>query len=154
MAVNKFFMELLKSVPEDIKRENHLSMGIAALIQDALDSKNMTQREFASLMGKHESEISKWLSGKHNFTINTIAKIEAVLKILMVQLASDEDIGVAESSRRFRKYPMNDFISWMCTDEKQSIKALEEYNKELKKLFLKGNMPVTSEEIYFDYCVS
>jgi hypothetical protein len=30
-------------------------------------------------MNKTEAEISKWLSGFHNFTIKTIAKIEAVL---------------------------------------------------------------------------
>ena len=30
-------------------------------------------------MGKKNAEISKWLSGEHNFTIATIAKIECIL---------------------------------------------------------------------------
>lgn len=86
MAGNEFFNQLLKSVPEEMKRENHLSMGIAALIRDALDSKNMTQREFAGLMGKDEDEISKWLSGKHDFNISTIARIEAGLGVSLIHL--------------------------------------------------------------------
>ena len=39
----------------------------------------MTQREFATLMGKRESEISRWLTGTHGFTTTTLAKISAIL---------------------------------------------------------------------------
>lgn len=31
------------------------------------------------MVGKKESEVSKWLTGTHNFTLKTIAKISAVL---------------------------------------------------------------------------
>ncbi|MBR1468552.1 MAG: helix-turn-helix transcriptional regulator [Prevotella sp.] len=39
----------------------------------------MTQKEFARRMGKTESEVSVWLSGQHNFTLRTLARISAVL---------------------------------------------------------------------------
>lgn len=39
----------------------------------------MTQKEFAKKMNKTEVEVSRWLSGTHNFTLKTIAKITAVL---------------------------------------------------------------------------
>lgn len=37
-------------------------------LADILREKKMTQREFASFMGKKESEISRWLTGSHGFT--------------------------------------------------------------------------------------
>ena len=49
-------------------------------------NKGLTQKEFARLLGKRESEISKWMTGRHNFTTQTIARIESVLgnKVLMI----------------------------------------------------------------------
>jgi transcriptional regulator with XRE-family HTH domain len=39
----------------------------------------MEQKDLARLLGKNESEISKWITGTHNFTLKTISKNEAVL---------------------------------------------------------------------------
>ena len=39
----------------------------------------MKQRDLAKALGKTETEVSRWLSGTHNLTIATIAKIAAVL---------------------------------------------------------------------------
>ena len=39
----------------------------------------MSQKEFARLMGKTETEVSRWLSGTHNLTMATICKISAAL---------------------------------------------------------------------------
>ena len=50
--------------------------------------KKMTQRELASLLKKRESEISKWLTGRHNFTINTIAHISLALEAPIINVAS------------------------------------------------------------------
>ena len=54
----------------------------------------MTQREFAALMGKRESEVSRWLSGTHGFTTNTLAKISAVLgePVVKVPEASEQSM--------------------------------------------------------------
>lgn len=45
-----------------------------------LDEKGWTQKQLAQVLGKSESEISKWMSGLHNFTFKTVAKLQAVLK--------------------------------------------------------------------------
>lgn len=52
-----------------------------------MESKGLSQKDFAKLLGKNESEISKWMRGTHNFTISTIVKIEQALgcKILSIQ---------------------------------------------------------------------
>lgn len=50
----------------------------------------MSQREFAAKMGKRESEISKWLTGRHNFTTSTIAKISYVLETQIVEVCGNK----------------------------------------------------------------
>ena len=40
----------------------------------------MTRRDLARLLGKSDAEVSKWLSGTHNLTLESVAKLEAALK--------------------------------------------------------------------------
>ncbi len=70
------------------------SMDISSQIATYLNEKNMSQQDLAIALGKHKSEISKYLSGSHNFTIQTISKIEDVLdkKIIYVPKFLEEDI--------------------------------------------------------------
>ena len=44
------------------------------------------------MLGKSEAEISKWMRGTHNFTLDTIMNIEDVLgeRILVVYSAMEE----------------------------------------------------------------
>ena len=39
--------------------------------------KGLTKKEFADSIGKRPSEVTKWLSGQHNFTIRTLAMLSA-----------------------------------------------------------------------------
>jgi len=73
------FDELYSKIPEDSRRTGSLSFAIAARILEILERKGWSQTDFARAIGKKDAEISRWLSGGHNFTIATIAKIEAVL---------------------------------------------------------------------------
>lgn len=50
----------------------------------------MTQKDLANLLGKKESEISKWMTGTHNFTLRSIAKIEKALNVSIFNLEKDE----------------------------------------------------------------
>lgn len=86
MIQNPLFRQCLAAIPEEQRLEFELSFGIAERIANLLKSKGLTQKDFARLLGKRESEISKWLTGRHNFTTQTIARIEAALgdKVLMV----------------------------------------------------------------------
>lgn len=68
-----------KKVPTEIKLMVSRSMAIAKQINRTLVKQGKTQKDLADMLGKKESEISKWLRGTHNFTIKTIAKIESVL---------------------------------------------------------------------------
>lgn len=86
MKRNPLFEKCLAEVSPEVREEVRLNMDIANRIYDILKSKNMTQREFAALMCKRESEISRWLSGTHGFTTATLAKISAVLEESIVEV--------------------------------------------------------------------
>ena len=79
MIQNPLFRECLAAIPEERKAEFELSFAIATRIDGVLKRKGMTQRELAGRLGKRESEVSKWLTGRHNFTTNTIARISLAL---------------------------------------------------------------------------
>ena len=76
---NKLFRECLEKVSPDTRAEFELSFAIADRIDYLLRKKGMTQRSLAERLGKKESEVSKWLTGRHNFTINTLAHIALAL---------------------------------------------------------------------------
>jgi len=78
--------EIRESITPEIRKNVDLSFDIADRIHTILQRKGITQREFAKQMGKKESEISKWLSGSHNFTIHTIAQIETILGDSIIEI--------------------------------------------------------------------
>ena len=59
-------------------------MRLAMKIADAIEASGMTKKDFAARLGKHPSEISKWLSGTHNFTHDTLFEISKVLDIDLI----------------------------------------------------------------------
>lgn len=89
MKKNPLFEQCLSGVAPETREEVRLNMDIANRIYDLLKAKKMTQREFAALMGKRESEISRWLTGSHGFTTTTLAKIAAVLGEPVVEVKKE-----------------------------------------------------------------
>ena len=63
-----------------------LSFRIVDRIHNILDEKGLKQKDLAERLGKSEAEISKWMRGTHNFTIDTIASIEAALDAPILQV--------------------------------------------------------------------
>jgi len=71
--------------PADAERVEK-RMLLAAKIDDAIKAKRWSKKEFAGNMGKSPSEISKWLSGTHNFTSDTLFDIARVLGTSLIDL--------------------------------------------------------------------
>ncbi|MDZ7896679.1 MAG: helix-turn-helix transcriptional regulator [Arcicella sp.] len=67
-------------------------MSLAARIDDVLQTRGLTNQEFAFMMGKKPSEISRWLSGTHNFTTETLWDIERVLNIQLLVSSPQKEI--------------------------------------------------------------
>ena len=87
MIQNPLLRECLAAIPEEQKAEFELSFGIAERIIEILKKNNLTQKDLARRLHKRESEISKWLTGRHNFTIQTIAKVETALGCKIINIA-------------------------------------------------------------------
>jgi transcriptional regulator with XRE-family HTH domain len=56
-------------------------MMLAAKIYEAMQQKGISKKQFAQMLGQQPSVITKWLSGTHNFTADTLADIQRVLGI-------------------------------------------------------------------------
>ena len=76
---NKRLEDRRKSISPDIEIYLRQSFEIADRIHNILQDQNKDQKYLAEILGKKESEISKWLTGTHNFTIKTLAKIQVAL---------------------------------------------------------------------------
>lgn len=85
--------ELLGNITPEEQAKTDKKMILATKIANAIKVKGMKKSEFADEMGKVPSEISKWLSGTHNFTIDTLMDIEQVLSI---QLIDTENVDLFE----------------------------------------------------------
>ena len=65
-------------------------MMLAAKIYEALQAQNISNRAFAERLNISPSLVTKWLSGQHNFTVDTLVKIE---RILGIELLAAEKIA-------------------------------------------------------------
>lgn len=76
METNHILESRRKAVSPAIRQQVDLSFRIVDRIHEILQSKGLKQKDFAAIMGKSEAEISKWMRGTHNFTIDTLVSIE------------------------------------------------------------------------------
>lgn len=94
--------ELKSRIPQNMKESIERRMSLAARIDDVLQARGLTNQEFAFMMGKKPSEISRWLSGTHNFTTETLWDIERVLNIqLLVSSPKKEPVNFDGDALKF-----------------------------------------------------
>ncbi|MFZ5939676.1 MAG: helix-turn-helix domain-containing protein [Bacteroidota bacterium] len=87
-------------VRDEHKRFIKKNLEISNQISGILEKKGMTQKDLAELLEKHESEISKLMSGLHNLTLKSITRIETVL---------GEDI-ILTPDEACRKYSNTEYV--------------------------------------------
>ncbi len=98
-----FLEELRNETSPQMSQQISKRMKLAAQIDDVLMSRGLTNQEFAFMMGKKPSEITRWLSGTHNFTTETLWEIERVLQIQLLtsSLPAEKDMKETEELRTF-----------------------------------------------------
>lgn len=99
--MSKLFDYALSQVSDEVKYFVDNSVEITNQIHSILERQGKTQRDLSNLLGKSESEVSKWLTGTHNFTLKSISKIEAVLneKIITTPLLMQQSfLKMAENA--------------------------------------------------------
>lgn len=75
-------------VSPDVRHRVELSFLIVDRIHAILEEKGLRQKDLADMLNKRESEISKWMQGTHNFTIDTIVSIEGALGMPILQVVT------------------------------------------------------------------
>ena len=100
------FDELIARIPQDTMRHHNLLISTGCRIEEILKRKGWSQADLAKAMGKKESEISRWMGGGHNFTLETIAKIETILgeEIISVKKYRKPVAGYSQMPEDKRKY--------------------------------------------------
>lgn len=78
--------ERRKRVNPEIRDSVALSFRIVDRIHEILVEKGLKQKDLALRLGKSEAEISKWMRGTHNFTIDTLVSIEDALGAPVIQV--------------------------------------------------------------------
>ncbi len=81
-----------RQVNPEIRESVDLSFQIVDRIHEILVAKGMKQKDLAMLLGKKEAEISKWMRGTHNFTIDTLVTIENALQAPIMQVIHQEEV--------------------------------------------------------------
>lgn len=87
-SINNQFKQMVSEVPENIQKETDLSFAIADRLDYLIKKKGLTKKQFAEAIGKRPSEITKWLSGQHNFTIRTLSILSAYFGQSLIQIAN------------------------------------------------------------------
>ena len=67
--------ELLSDISPEERAEARLSFQISNRLDFLMKEKGLSKKQLADAIGKRPSEITRWLSGEHNFTISTLAML-------------------------------------------------------------------------------
>ena len=68
---------MVRQVPDEIKEELNLTFAISNKIDELMRERGLSKKQFADQIGRRPSEIIRWLSGQHNFTVSTLAMLSA-----------------------------------------------------------------------------
>ena len=89
---SKIFEDAINSIAPETEARVRLSIEIVERIAQIMERKNINQAHLAKMLGKTPSEISKWLSGTHNFTLKSIQKLESVFGQPLLKVVHEEAI--------------------------------------------------------------
>lgn len=67
--------EIFNEIPQEKREESRLSFAISNRLDVLMKERGLNRKQLADAMGKRPNEVTRWLSGEHNFTISTLAKL-------------------------------------------------------------------------------
>ena len=98
-------------------------MLLAVRIAESLKEKDISQIQLAKILGKHHSVVTKWLSGTHNFTSDTLSDIEYALGISLFQIFAPQSINndfIVATPQKIQNTPIKP--EHLSDDANQNIK--------------------------------
>ena len=91
MKRSSIIEERRSHVSIETRRSVDLSFQIVDRIHEILLAKGLKQKDLALMLGKSEAEISRWMRGTHNFTIDTLITIEQALGSPILKVVGNEE---------------------------------------------------------------
>lgn len=67
--------DLFNEIPDEKREESRLSFSISNRLDNLMRARGLSKKQFADAIGKRPNEVTRWLSGEHNFTISTLAML-------------------------------------------------------------------------------
>lgn len=95
--ISSDFELLFASLTKEDRLANKLIAYVANLLAVERQKKDLSQKDFATLLGVSQPMVSKWESGEYNFSLENIAKLACKLS-LEVELNIKTKAAEAESS--------------------------------------------------------
>jgi ribosome-binding protein aMBF1 (putative translation factor) len=86
---------LMETISKEELQKTENKMRLAIKIADGIEAKGFKKYEFAKKINKNNLEIDKWLSGTHNFTVETLFFLQKELGIKLLDL--DLNLEVLET---------------------------------------------------------
>ena len=79
MITNTLFRECLGEIPAEARRRMEITFAVADKIAELMRAKNISKQDFAKKMHVSQDTVSKWLTGRYDFTLSQLSKISDVL---------------------------------------------------------------------------
>lgn len=124
---------IINDIDDDKLRRTRDRMLVAVKIADTLKAKGISQKKFAKITGRSESEVSEWLSGDRNFTIDTLSDIKKYLGLDLLNISIMRTSPVSKDASRMKVakkrtpvlYDMSDILISNVTSGWLSASQLE-----------------------------
>jgi transcriptional regulator with XRE-family HTH domain len=109
--------ELSDAIGPQEQEQTDYKLRLAAKIYKAMKTRGMTQTQFAESMNKPISLISRWMSGTHNFTVDTLVDVQRVLGISLL----DVDTAKSKAEVNFKLNVSSTIPGWTSRELNQYI---------------------------------
>lgn len=128
--MSKFFNELKSKISKSERLFISHSMDVAYILRKYINDNHLGNQDFAKIMNKQPSVITKWLSGNHNFTLETLSEIEAKTGVVMVRTLEAEEIDVPDRDGYFVSFEMTGAYIDINSEEEDfsNLKVVKSYS--------------------------
>ena len=74
-TVNISLQEIFNEIPTEKREESRRAFSISNRLDALMKERGLNRKQLAEAIGKRPNEITRWLSGEHNFTISTLSML-------------------------------------------------------------------------------
>lgn len=78
---------MLAGTSPEIQQEVSMQFAISNRICELMAKRGLSKKELAQALGKRPCEVTKWLSGQHNFTIRTLSMLSTFFEEPVVSVS-------------------------------------------------------------------